>query len=230
VFAGWLFAGMLFVVFFFQSPFLWGETVRLRSGKEFQIVDGKVSEKDTAEIFHEAEEMLRGGMLAIAGEYWQLVIDRGRGALVANAKSAQEKLPGIERGSFLRLWGGEVLKGKIEANLRADLLGLEGKEEIPIWRVQEIVAEYHAGYSFVSKSFYPLTLLEIKLRGSELKSARITGEVEFIVHTANGQTKRAVLGMEYQVLRPDDLVGQLSTITADRISKVVIYPDIKGME
>ena len=110
------------------------------------------------------------------------------------------------------------------------LLGLEGREELPIWRVEEIVAEYHPGYSFVSKTFYPLTLLEIKFRGSELKSARITGEVEFVVHTADGRVKRGLLGKEYQVLNPDDLIGQLSAMTADRISKVVIYPDIKRAE
>ena len=224
------FAAAFFVTLFLQPPPLLGETLRLRSGKEFQIIDGKVSEKETEEIFREAEEMLQGGRLDIAGEYWQMVIDRGRGTLVSRAKSAQARLPKIEYGSLLLLRNGEIFKGKIQANLRADLLGLEGREEIPIWRVEEIVAEYHPGYSFVSKTFYPLTLLEIKFRGSELKSARITGEVEFVVHTADGRVKRGLLGKEYQVLNPDDLVGQLSAMTADRISKVVIYPDIKRAE
>lgn len=224
------FAGVFLVALLSPPPFLPAETVTLRSGKEFQIMDGRVSVKDTEEIFREAEEMLKGGRLDIAGEYWQLVIDRGNGALVAKAKSARARLPGIEYGSFLLLRSGEVLKGKIQANLRADLLGLEGREELPIWRVEEIVAEYHPGYSFVSKTFYPLTLLEVRFRGSELKSARITGEVEFVVHTADGRVKRGLLGKEYQVLNPDDLVGQLSAMTADRISKVVIYPDIKRAE
>ena len=224
------FAAAFFVTLFLQPPPLLGETLRLRSGKEFQIIDGKVSEKETEEIFREAEEMLQGGRLDIAGEYWQMVIDRGRGTLVSRAKSAQARLPKIEYGSLLLLRNGEIFKGKIQANLRADLLGLEGREEIPIWRVEEIVAEYHPGYSFVSKTFYPLPLLETKFRRGELKASRITSEIEFVVEATDGSVAKALLGREYEVLRTGDLGGQLQAMTTERIIKVVIYPDLKRSE
>ncbi len=123
-----------------------------------------------------------------------------------------------------------MLKGKIRADLRADLLGLEGKEEIPLWRLEEIVAEYHPGYSQVSKTLYPLTLLEIKFRAGELKASRITSQIEFVVEAADGSVVKALLGKEYEVLRTGDLGGQLQAMTTERITKVVIYPDLKRPE
>lgn len=219
----------LSLLFFCQSPLL-GETIRLRSGKEVEIIDGQLPEKGAAELEREADGWLKKGRLDFAGDYWQLIVDRAKGAVVTRARAAQERVRKAEYGSFVILGNGSMLKGKIRADLRADLLGLEGKEEIPLWRLEEIVAEYHPGYSQVSKTFYPLTLLEIKFRAGELKASRITSQIEFVVEAADGSVVKALLGREYEVLRTGDLGGQLQAMTTERITKVVIYPDLKRPE
>lgn len=216
--------------FLSHRPLLFGETVTLRSGKEVEIIDGQVPEKVAAELYRETEGLLKRGRLDLASDYWRLIVERAKGSVVTRARASLEKIAQAEYGSFVVLGNGEILKGKIKAFLRADLLGLEGKEEIPLWRLEEIVAEYHPGYSQVSKTFYPLTLLEIKFRAGELKASRITGEVEFMVEGADGSVVRALLGKEYEVLRTEDLGGQIQAMTTERITKVVIYPDLKRPE
>ncbi len=219
----------LTLLFFCQPPLL-GEAIRLRSGKEVEIIDGQLPEKVAAELEREADGWLKKGRLDFAGDYWQLIVDRAKGTVATRARAAQERVRKAEYGSFVILGNGSMLKGRIEANLRADLLGLEGREEIPLWRLEEIVAEYHPGYSQVSKTFYPLTLLEIKFRAGELKASRITSEIEFVVEAADGSVVKALLGSEYEVLRAGDLGGQIQAMTTERITKVVIYPDLKRPE
>jgi len=223
-------AALVTLSFLSYRPLLFGETVTLRSGKEVEIIDGQLPEKVAAELYREAEDLLKKGRLDLAGDYWQLIVERAKGGAITRARAAQEKIGKVEYGSFVVLGNGKILRGKVRAFLRADLLGLEGKEEIALWRLEEIVAEYHPGYSQVSKTFYPLTLLEIKFRDGELKAARITGEVEFMVEGADGAVVRALLGKEYEVLRDGDLGGQLQAMTTERITKVLIYPDLKRAE
>jgi len=202
------------------------ETVKLKSGREVQLVDGEVPEKVAEEIYRAAEQLLKHGRIDLAGEYWQLIVDKTKGGIVSRAIAAQEKRKKIEYGSFVVLKSAKVLRGKVNAHIRAHLLGLEGNEEIPLWQVEEIVAEYHPEYSFVSESFYPLTKLRIKLRAQERRASRITGEVEFVVEAADGSTTKTLLGKEYVLLRPKDASHQLETMIADRIVRVVIYPDL----
>ena len=114
--------------------------------------------------------------------------------------------------------------------MRADLLGLEGKEEISIWQLDEIVAEYHPGFSQVSKTYYPLTLLEIRFRGQKMKGSRISREIEFAVEAEDGSVTKALLGKDYEILRPQNVGEQMEALTADRILKVIIYPDIRKPE
>lgn len=214
----------------FQAVPLAAETVLLRSGKEVEIIDGALPETAAEEALREASDWLKKGRLDYARETWRLLVEKGKGAAAARAASAQEKLPKIEHSSNVILKNGKIITGKVKANLRTDLLGLEGKEEIPIWQIEEIIAEYHPGYSQVSKTYYPLILLEIKLRGQQLKSSRITQEVTFVVEGGDGSVTKAILGKEYEVLHPQDLGGQMETLTADRILKVVIYPEIRKFE
>ena len=223
-------AALVTLSFLSYQPLLLGETVTLRSGKEVEIIDGQVPEKVAGELYREGEELLRKGRLDLAGDYWQLIVERAKGGVVTRARASREKIGKVEYGSFVVLGNEEILRGRIKAFLRADLLGLEGREEIPLWRLEEIVAEYHPGYSQVSKTFYPLTLLEIKFRDGELKAARITGEVELMVEGANGSVVKALLGKEYEVLRSGDLDGQIEAMTKERITRIVIYPDLKRPE
>ncbi|MFQ5849880.1 MAG: hypothetical protein ACE5JU_04740 [Candidatus Binatia bacterium] len=209
------------------SPLL-GETVRLRSGRVVEIIDGQVPKKAAEEIYHEAEGLMRTGRLDLARDNWQLILDRGQGHIVSQARAAQEKARRIEYGSLVILRNGEVLRGKVRAHLRTDLLGLEGKKEIPIWQVEEIAAEYHPGYSRVTRTFYPLTILEIKLRNRGIQTSRITREIEFTIETKDGLVRKAVLGKAYELLRPGDLGRRIETVTEDRIIRVSVYPDLKS--
>src|SRR5574341_1394062 len=164
------------VLLFLQFAPLAAETVRLRSGKEVEIIDGALTAKGAEEVLSEASDWLKKGRLDYAREYWKLLAEKGRGAPASRARAEQARLHNIEYKSFILLRGGRNLTGKIKADLRMDLLGLEGQQEVPIWTIEEIIAEYHPGVSQVSKTYYPLTLLEIKFRGQKLKSSRIARE------------------------------------------------------
>ena len=224
--------GYLTAIFvFLQCYTLAAETVLLRSGKEVEIIDGALAAKGTEEVLREASDWLKKGRLDYAREYWKLLTEKGKGAPAARAKAAQEKLRNIEYKSFIILKDGKILTGKIKADdLRTDLLGLEEKQEVPIWALEEVVAEYHAGYSRVTKTFYPLTVLEIKFRGLSLKTSRITQELEFIVEAENGATTRAILGKNYEILRPEKLDNQLDALTEGRILKIVVYPNLAAQD
>lgn len=206
------------------------ETVTLRSGKEFEIIDGALPERAAEELLREASDWLKKGRLDFAREYWQLLAEKGKGSAVARAKAAQERMRKAEYTSFVVLRSGKIVTGKLKAHLRSDLLGLEGKEEILLWQIEEIIAEYHPGYSWVSKSYYPLTLLEIKFRAGERRTSRTTAEIEFEVEGEDGSLSRMVLGNSFEIMRPQDLGGQIEAKTNDRIMKVVMYPDIKRLD
>lgn len=214
------------VIVFLQLSPLPAETVRLRSGKEVEIIDGALTAKGAAEVLQEASDWLKKGRLDYARDHWKLLIEKGRGVPASRAKAARERLQNVEFESFVILGNDRTLRGKIKTNLRSDLLGLEGKDEIPIWRVEEIAAQYHPGLSQVSRTFYPLTLLEIKLREKRLRTSRITSEIEFIVEGADGSVAKAILGKDYELLRPEALAGQLEAIARDRIIKIVMYPGL----
>ncbi len=219
--------GLLSAVFLFlQFSPLAAETVRLRSGNEVEIIDGALTAKGADEVLREASDWLKKGRLDYAREYWKLLTEKGRGTPASRAKAEQARLHNIEYKSFILLRGGKILTGKIKADLRTDLLGLEGQQEVPIWAIEEIVAEYHPGVSQVSKTYYPLTLLEIKFRGQELKASRIARELEFTIETENGHATKAILGKDYEILRPNDLGEQIDRLTNGRILKIVIYPNL----
>ena len=219
---GYLCAVFLLLQF---SP-LAAETVRLRSGKEVEIIDGALTAKGAEEVLSEASDWLKKGRLDYAREYWKLLAEKGRGTPASRAKAEQARLHNIEYKSFILLRGGRNLTGKIKADLRTDLLGLEGQQEVPIWAIEEIIAEYHPGVSQVSKTYYPLTLLEIKFRGQKLKTSRIAQELEFTIEEENGHVTKAILGKEYEILRPNNLGEQIDTLTNGRILKIVIYPNL----
>lgn len=202
----------------------------LRSGREVEIIDGALHPKAAETVLREASDWLKKGRLDYAREYWKLLIEKAKDAPAARAKAAEERVRNAEYESFIILRKGKTFTGKVTANLRHDLLGLEGKEAIPIWQVEEITAEYHPGLSQVSKTYYPLTLLEIKLRGHKLQTVRINREIEFSVETADGSVNKTILGKSYEILRPEDLSGQIEAATSDRIVKVVIYPSIRTPE
>ncbi|MBI4522571.1 MAG: hypothetical protein HY695_02025 [Deltaproteobacteria bacterium] len=218
------------ILILWHVPHLMAETVVLRSGKQVEIIDGAVPNKIAEEVLREASEWLKKGRLDYAGEYWQLLAEKAKGAPASRARAERKRIAPIEFGSFVLLRNNKTLKGRLKANLRADLLGLEGKEEIPVWQIEEIVAEYHPGFSQVSKTFYPLTLLEIKFRGKKLKSSRLGAEIEFTIEKGDGSTDTARLGKDYEILRPSDLGGQIDALTLDRIMKIVVFPALKQID
>lgn len=219
--------GLLSAVFLFlQFSPLPAETVRLRSGTEVEIIDGALTAKGADDVLREASDWLKKGRLDYAREYWKLLTEKGRGTPASRAKAEQERLHNIEYKSFIVLTDGKILTGKIKADLRTDRLGLEGQQEVPIWAIEEIVAEYHPGLSQVSKTYYPLTLLEIKFRGQKLQASRIAQELEFTIEAENGLATSAILGKDYEILRPNNLGEQLETLTSGRVLKIVIYPNL----
>jgi hypothetical protein len=216
----------------FAMAILWrladaaAETVVLRSGKQVEIIDGALTRPGAEAVLSESTDWLKTGRVDYARECWNLLIERSKGTPADRARAAQERLKGAEFESFIVLGSHQILKGNVKAFLRSDLLGLEGKNEIPLWSVEEIAAEYHPGLSQVSKTFYPFTMLEVKLRGEKVQTTKMSGEVEFVVERADGVTHRAVLGKLYELLRPQNLLTQLEAMTRDRIIKVVIYPGL----
>ena len=218
------------VILQFSYSISMAETVVLRSGREVEIIDGALPPKAAETVLREASDWLKKGRLDHSREYWKLLIEKAKGVPAARAKAAEERVRNAEYESFIILRNGKTFTGKVTANLRHDLLGLEGKEAIPIWQVEEIAAEYHPGLSQVSKTYYPLTLLEIKLREHKLQTARINREIEFMVETAQGSVQRAILGKSYEILRPENLSAQIEAATKDRIIKVAIYPAIRMPE
>ena len=218
----------IFVIVHFSYSL--AETLLLRSGKEVEIVDGALSPKAAEIVLGEASGWLKKGRLDYAREYWKLLTEKAKGTPAARAKEATERVQNAEFESFIILRNGKTLRGKVAANLRHDLLGLEGKEAIPIWQVEEIAAEYHPGLSMVSRTYYPLTLLELKLRGHKLQTTRINREIEFMVETAPGSVQRATLGKSYEIFRPENLSSQIEDVTKDRIVKIVIYPSLRMPE
>jgi hypothetical protein len=206
------------------------ETLVLRSGKQLEIIDGALTAKGAEEVLQEASNWLKQGRLDYAREYWKLLAEKSKGMPAARAKAASEKFKTAEFESFIVLGNHRTIKGNVKAFLRSDWLGLEGKDDVPIWSVEEIAAEYHPGLSQVSKTFYPFTMLEVKLRGKKLQTTKVAGEVEFLVETATGNTEKAVLGKLYELLRPQDLASQIEAITRNRIIKVVIYPGLRVPE
>ena len=147
--------------------------------------------------------------------------------MISLAKQTQEEVTEVEYSSRIHLGNGKILTGKVFANLRRHLLGLERKEEIPIWEVEEIDAEYQAGYSQVSKTFYPTIILEIKLEGEQLQTTRMIGEVEFMVEEKDGSVTPLILGSPYKLLKSENLPQTLKELSQDRIIKVVIYPSLR---
>ena len=218
------------IVILSQAASLRAETIVLRSGNPVEIIDGRLTAKHSEDVLREASDWLKKGRLDYARECWNLLAEKGKGEAVAKAKAAKQRVQNIEYESFIVLGTRRIVKGKVSANLRSDWLGLEGKEEIPLWQVEEIAVEYHPGLSQVSKTFYPLTLLEIKLRGKKLQAAKSTAEIEFAVETAGGAVEKAVLGKLYQLLRPEGLDKQIEAATRDRIIKVVVYPGLAAPE
>jgi len=213
-----------------QCSYSVGETLVLRSGKEVELIDGALTPKAAEVVSREASGWLKKGRLDYARENWKLLIERARGGAASHAQVAQKRVQNAEYESFVILRNGKTLTGKVTANLRHDLLGLEGKEAIPVWQVEEIGAEYHPGLSQVSKTYYPLTLLEVKLREHKLQTTRINREIEFLVESTDGSVKKAILGKSYEILRPEELSGQIENATKDRIIKIVIYPSIRMPE
>ncbi len=218
---------LILLTLFFALTDLFAEPIRLKSGREIQMIDGKIPQKSAEDLYQEAEKLFKEGRLDLAREYWQLLVDKAKGGPATGARTAQEQAKKVEYGSLVILRDDRILTGRVRAQLRMDLLGLEGKDEIPIWQIEEIIAEYHIGLSRVSKTYYPLTVLEIKLRNQKVQTARITREIEFFIEAADGVVTKVFLGKDYEILRPNDLDKQVEELTRGRITKVVIFPQLK---
>ena len=223
---GFLASGAGIACAFFALYPLCAETVQLGRGREVEIIDGKVPQQMAEELFHAAADLIKKGNIETARDYWKLLVEKGPGDMPARVRTAQARIAEIERQSFVVLRDGSVVKGKISTALRTDLLGFEGKDDIPSALIKEISAEYHPGYSRVSRTFYPLTLLEVIFRSGEVKHSRITGQIELSVETDGSALKKVVLGKDYEILRPDNLARQIEAMTSDRVIKIVIYPNL----
>jgi len=210
-----------------QTAPLLGEKIRLKSGKEVEVLNGQIPEKSAHALYAEAQEFFQRGRLDLARDYCQFLIKNATGEVISLAKQTQEEVTEVEYSSRIHLGNGKILTGKVFANLRRHLLGLERKEEIPIWEVEEIDAEYQAGYSQVSKTFYPTIILEIKLEGEQLQTTRMIGEVEFMVEEKDGSVTPLILGSPYKLLKGENLSQTLQELSQDRIIKVVIYPSLR---
>ena len=143
------------------------------------------------------------------------------------AASLSRRIDEVERSSVVVLKNGRSLKGRLRARIRSDQLGLAGREEIPLWRIEKIEAEYVISYSLVTKTFYLLTLLDIRFRDQPPARTTITEEILLEVEADDGSVTVAPLGYPYELLRKDLMGDRIAEVVQDRIGEVIVCPALR---
>lgn len=199
------------------------EILRLASGRELVLDRGRLRPGESGSLLQEAERFLMRGRLDLAEDNRRAVSDRGDPALADAAASLSRRIDEVERSSVVVLKNGRSLKGRLRAKIRSDQLGLPAREEIPLWRIEKIEAEYVISYSLVTKTFYLLTLLDIRFRGQPPAKTTITEEILLEVEADDGSVIAAPLGYPYELLRKELMGDRVAEVVQDRIGMVIVY-------
>lgn len=197
--------------------------IRLSSGREIALVDGRIRPDDARGLYQEASELLRAGRLEQVYEVARLLVAKGHSAVAEEARRLLASAEEIDFSSIVVLRSGARMTGRIRTPLRSDRLGLEGKEDIPFWKVERIEAEYLINYSAVSKTFYPYTLVEVKFRGGSSATGRLADESELLLEQRDGSLARLFLGLPFELFREGELARRVEQQSKERVGRVLVY-------
>lgn len=201
--------------------------LRLKSGREMLLDRGRLRPGESESLLQEAERFLVSGRLDLAEDNRRAVSDLGSPALADAAASLSKRIDNVERSSVVVLKDGRSLKGRLHARIRSDQLGLPGRDEIPLWRIEKVEAEYVISYSLVTKTFYLLTLLDIRFRGQPPEKTTLTEEILLEVEADDGTVSAAPLGYPYELLRKELMGDRVAEVVQDRIGEVIVYPALR---
>jgi hypothetical protein len=197
--------------------------IRLSTGREVHLVEGRIRPDDARAVYREAGDLLRAGRVDQVYEAARLLIARGDSAVADEGRRLLASAEAIDFSSVVVLRNGGQITGRIRSPLRSDRLGLEGKVEIPLWTVERIDAEYLVNYSAVSKTFYPYTLVEVTFRAGSSASGRLADESELILERRDGSLARLLLGLPFELLRQDQLAEWVERQSRGRVARVLVY-------
>ena len=197
--------------------------VRLSSGREIPLVDGRIRPDDARGLYQEATEFLRAGRLEQVYEVARVLMASGDSAIATDASRLLASAEEIDFSSVIVLRSGARITGRIRTPLRSDRLGLEGKEDIPFWKVERIEAKYLINYSAVSKTSYPSTLIEVKFRGGSSATGRLADESELVIERRDGSLARLFLGLPFELLQEDELARRVEQQSKERVARVLVY-------
>lgn len=217
---------LIFGFWLFQpsSLVLGQEVVKLSSGRDVTLVEGKLRAESAQELYLEAERLLQERRLEWAMENCELIAEKGSEPWVPKALSLMDWIKAVEYSSHIILKNGELLRGKFLTKLRSDSLGLASQQEMPVWELEKIEVDYSIETSKVSNVQYLLTTINTKLIDSPAQVGTITSEVELLIQTQEGLVKKAILGHNYQLLSGENLDEKVANMIGDRVEKVIIYP------
>jgi hypothetical protein len=197
--------------------------VRLSTGREVHLVEGRIRAADARALYREASEFLQAGRLEPVYEAAQLLTAKGEPVIADEARRLLASAEEIDFSSVVVLRSGAQITGRIRTPLRSDRLGLEGKEDIPFWKVERIEAEYLINYSAVSKTFYPYTLVEVRFRGGSSATGRLAAESELLLERRDGSLARLFLGLPFELLREGELARRVEQQSKERVGRVLVY-------
>lgn len=197
--------------------------IRLSSGREIALVDGRIRPDDARGLYQEATEFLRVGQLEQVYEAARVLMASGDSAIAAEARRLLASAEEVGFSSVIVLQSGARVTGRIKTPLRSDRLGLEGKEEIPLWKVEWIEAEYLINYSAVSKTLYPYTVIQVKFREGSSATGRLADESELLLERRDGSLSRLFLGLPFELLQEGELARRVEQQSKERVARVLVY-------
>jgi hypothetical protein len=200
-----------------------GEFVRFPDGVEVFAPGGRLRPEDVAAALVRVEAEIGAGQIARARATLDVVEERAGGPL-PKAAELRQRIRRVEYTSTVILRDGRRIEGRVLEPFRSDRLGLATKEEISPDLLRRISVEYHLGWSAVSLTFYPLTLVEAEFRDGRTMVGRFTHEVPIPVETPDGQVVEVILGRPYRLLRDEGLAKQLLEGDGDRVARILMYP------
>lgn len=199
------------------------DPIRLSTGREIYLVEGRIRPDDARALYQEASELLRVGRLEQVYEAARLLVAKGDSTVADEGRRLLASGEEVDFSSVVVLGNGARMTGRIKTPLRSDRLGLEGKEEIPFWKVERIEVEYLINYSAVSKTFYPYTLVEVRFRGGSSATGRLAAESELLLERRDGSVARLFLGLPFELLREGELARRVEQQSKERVGRVLVY-------
>ncbi len=220
----------LLIVFHFSASASAQEAedfIRLPDGVEVVAPSGRLRPSDIAAALTRVESQITNGQLGLAKTMLK-AIGPGVKKPAAKAAAMRAKIRDVEFSSIVILRNGQKIEGRLLDPFRLDRLGLETKKEISPDLIRRISVEYHLGWSQVSKTFYPLTIVETEFRNGQMLIGRLAQEVLVRVETRDGRVVKVKMGVAYQLLREERLLKQLLDGSQDRVARILVYTTLNS--